>query len=167
MLGEEIKKDLISALKEKRETAVSTLRMLTSSMFNKEMEKRVKILGSEPNLTEEQLKEKVRLTDDEIIEAVSSEVKKRRDSIAGFEKGGRADLVEKEKAELDVLMKYMPKELTEDEIRAIVRAAVLKSGASEMKDIGVVMKEVSPQTKGKADGNIVAKVVKEELGGIA
>ncbi len=124
-------------------------------------------MESEPNLTEEQLKEKVRLTDDEIIEVVSSEVKKRRDSIAGFEKGGRADLVEKEKAELDVLMKYMPKELTEDEIRAIVKDAVLKSGASEMKDIGVVMKEVSPQTKGKADGNIVAKVVKEELGGIA
>ncbi len=165
MLGEEIKKDLISALKEKRETVVSTLRMLTSSIFNKEMDKRVKILGGEPNLTEEQLKEKVRLTDDEVIEAVSSEVKKRRDSIAGFEKGGRADLVEKEKAELDILMKYMPKELTEEEIRAIVKAAASKTRASGMKDIGAVMKEVSPQTKGKADGNLVAKIVKEELGG--
>lgn len=164
MLIEEIKKDLVSAIKEKRESAVSVLRMLTSSVFNKEMEKRVKILEKEPNLTEDQLKEKVKLNDDEAIEVVLSEVKKRRDSIAGFEQGGRTDLVNKEKAELDILMKYTPKELTEEEIRAIVKSAASKTGASSMKDIGIVMKEVQPQTKGKADGNLVARIVKEELG---
>ena len=89
MIVEEIKKDLISALKEKNESAVSTLRMVSSSIFNKEMEKRVKILEKEPTLTEEQLKEKVKLTDEEVIEVLSSEVKKRRDSIAQFEQGGR------------------------------------------------------------------------------
>ena len=164
MIVEEIKKDLISALKEKNETAVSTLRMVTSSIFNKEMEKRVKVLEAEPNLSEEQIKEKVKLNDEEVIEVVSSEVKKRRDSIAQFEQGGRTDLIEKEKTELEVLKKYLPKELTEDEIRKIVKDAIAKSGATDMKGIGLVMKEVSPQTKGKADGNVVAKIVREGLG---
>ena len=165
MLGEEIKKDLVSAMREKKESAVSTLRMLNSSIFNKEMEKRVELLKKEPNLSEEELKAKVKLSDEEVVEAVSSEVKKRRDSIAGFESGGRADLVAKEKEELDILMKYMPAEMTEEEIRKIVKEAVVKTGAADMKGIGLVMKEVQPQTKGKADGNLVAKVVKEELGG--
>jgi hypothetical protein len=164
MISEEIKKDLISALKEKNESKVSTLRMLTSSIFNKEMDKRVKILEAEPTLTEDQVKEKQKLTDEEIIEVVSSEVKKRRDSILQFEQGGRADLIEKEQSEMEMLKKYMPKELTEDEIRVIVKDAVSKTSAQGMKDIGIVMKEVSPQTKGKADGNLVAKVVREELG---
>jgi|WetSurMetagenome_2_1015567.scaffolds.fasta_scaffold353706_3 uncharacterized protein len=164
MIVEEIKKDLISALKEKNESTVSTLRMVTSSVFNKEMEKRVKVLEKEPSLTEEQLKEKVKLSDDEAIEVLASEVKKRRDSIAQFEQGGRPELAASEKLELDILMKYMPKELTEEEIRKIVRDAVAKSGAADMKGIGLVMKEVSPQTKGRADGNMVARIVKEELG---
>jgi len=164
MIVEEIKKDLISALKEKNESAVSTLRMVTSSIFNKEMDKRVKVLEKEPSLTEEQIKEKVKLTDEEVIEVLSSEVKKRRDSIAQFEQGGRPELAAGEKSEMGILMKYMPKELTEEEIRVIVKASIVKSGATTMKDIGLVMKEVSPQTKGKADGNMVAKIVREELG---
>jgi len=164
MIVEEIKKDLISALKEKNESAVSTLRMVTSSIFNKEMEKRVEILKKEPNLTEEQIKEKVKLSDEEVIEVLSSEVKKRRDSIAQFEQGGRPELAAGERNEIEILMKYMPKELTEEEIRTIVKDSIAKSGATTMKDIGIVMKEVSPQTKGKADGNMVAKIVREELG---
>jgi len=165
MIVEEIKKDLISALKEKNQSTVSTLRMVSSSVFNKEMEKRVKILEKEPNLTEEQLKEKVKLTDEEVIEVLASEVKKRRDSISQFEQGGRPELAASEKSEMEILMKYMPKELTEDEIRKIVKDAIVKSGATDVKGIGLVMKEVSPQTKGRADGNLVAKIVREELGG--
>jgi uncharacterized protein YqeY len=164
MIVEEIKKDLISALKEKNESTVSTLRMVTSSIFNKEMDKRVEVLKGEPSLTEEQLKEKAKLTDEEVLEVLSSEVKKRRDSIAQFEQGGRPELAAGEKAEMDILMKYLPKELTEEEIRVIVKDSVVKSGATTIKDIGIVMKEVSPQTKGKADGNLVAKIVREELG---
>ena len=164
MIVEEIKKDLISALKEKNESAVSTLRMVTSSIFNKEMEKRVEVLKSEPSLTEEQIKEKVKLTDEEVIDVLSSEVKKRRDSIAQFEQGGRPELAASEKIEMEILMKYLPKELTEDEIRVIVKDSIAKSGATDMKGIGLVMKEVSPQTKGRADGNMVAKIVREELG---
>lgn len=164
MIVEEIKKDLISALKEKNESTVSVLRMVTSSIFNKEMEKRVEVLKAEPNLTEEQLKEKAKLTDEEVIEVLSSEVKKRRDSISQFEQGGRPELADGEKNEMIILMKYLPKELTEEEIRVIVKESIAKSGATTIKDIGIVMKEVSPQTKGRADGNLVAKVVREELG---
>ena len=164
MILEEIKKDLISALKEKNESKVSTLRMLSSSIFNKEMDKRVKIVEKEPNLTEEELKEKQRLTDEEIIEVVSGEVKKRRDSISQFEQGGRQDLIEKEKLEMEVLKKYMPEELSEEKIREIVEDVVAKTGAQGMKYIGIVMKDVQPQTKGRADGNLVAKIVREKLG---
>jgi uncharacterized protein YqeY len=160
MLIEEIKKDLISSLKDKKEIAISTLRMVISSVFNKEMEKRVFVLESEPNLLEEELKEKIRLTDEEVQGVIFSEIKKRRDSVLEFEKGGREDLVLREKEEINVLMKYMPKELTEDEIKKIVKEAIQKI---ENKDIGSLMKEISPQTKGKADGKLVSKIVKEEL----
>jgi len=160
MLIEEIKKDLISSLKEKKQSAISSLRMVTSAIFNKEMEKRVLVLESEPDISEEELKEKIRLTDEEVEGVIFSEIKKRRDSISEFEKGGREDLILKEKEEIDVLMKYMPKELTEEEIKNIVKEAISKI---ENKDIGSLMKIVVPQTKGKADGSLVAKIVKEEL----
>ena len=154
MIIEEIKKELLSSLKEKKEPNISVLRMVISAVFNKEMEKRVSLSG----LPEEEIKEKMKVTDEEMEAIIFSEVKKRRDSISEFEKGGRTDLVEKEKAEIDVLMKYLPKELTEEEIREIVKEAV-----SNNNDIGSVMKEVVPKTKGKADGSLVARIVKEEL----
>ena len=160
MIIEEIKKDLISSLKEKNELASSSLRMVTSAIFNKEMEKRVSILESNPNISEEELKESLKLNDEEVIGVIFSEIKKRRDSIAEFEKGGRSELALKEKQEIDILMKYMPKELTEEEIRKIVKESLLKI---EIKDISHLMKEVVPQTRGKADGSLVAKIVKEEL----
>lgn len=154
MIIEEIKKELLSSLKEKKEPNISVLRMVISAVFNKEMEKRVSLGG----LPEEEIKEKMKVTDEEMEAIIFSEVKKRRDSISEFEKGNRADLVEKEKSEIDVLMKYLPKELTEEEIREIVKEAV-----SNNNDIGSVMKEVVPKTKGKADGSLVARIVKEEL----
>ena len=154
MIIEEIKKELLSSLKEKKEPNISVLRMVISAVFNKEMEKRVSL----SSLPEEEIKEKMKVTDEEMEVIIFSEVKKRRDSISEFEKGGRTDLVEKEKSEIDVLMKYLPKELTEEEIREIVKEAV-----SNNNDIGSVMKEVVPKTKGKADGSLVARIVKEEL----
>ena len=80
-----------------------------------------------------------------------------------FEKGGRNDLIEKEKAELEILKKYLPEEMGEEEIRNLIKEAIAKTNAQGMKDIGLVMKEISPKTKGRADGNLVAKIVKEEL----
>ncbi|MFA5228211.1 MAG: GatB/YqeY domain-containing protein [Candidatus Paceibacterota bacterium] len=145
MIIEKIKEDLISSLKEKKEPNISVLRMVISAVLNKEIEKR-----GTPN--------EGKLTDQEVEAVIFSEIKKRRDSIESFEKGGRNDLVVKEKAEIDVLMNYMPKEMTEEEIRKIVKEAIEKN-----KDIGSVMKEVVPKTKGRADGSLVARIVKEEL----
>jgi uncharacterized protein len=163
MVIEEVKKDLISLQKEKNETGVSVLRMLVSSIVNKSKDKRLKVATENPQLNDSELDSKSILTDEETIEVIASEVKKRRDSIQSFETGGRADLVEKEKGELEFLKKYLPQELTEDEIRLIVKEAKEKTNAQGMKDIGIMMKEISPKTKGRADGNLVAKIVKEEL----
>jgi hypothetical protein len=163
MLLEEIKKDLISFQKDKNETGVSVLRMLVSSIVNKGKDKRLKLANENPQLNDSELDEKSVLTEEEVIEAVSSEVKKRRDSIQSFEAGGRFDLSENENKELEILKKYLPKELTEEEIRVIVKEAKEKTKAVSQKDIGLIMKEIVPKTKGKADGNLVAKIVKEEL----
>ncbi|MCK9578025.1 GatB/YqeY domain-containing protein [bacterium] len=163
MLSEQIKQDLIAGQKAKDEKVVSCLRMLKAAITNKEIEKRLKIVESNPNLSEEDLSNQSRLNDEEIVEVISLEVKKRRDSILSFEKGGRMDLVERETAELNILKKYMPAELTEEEIRTLVRDIIGRVGASSIKDIGIVMKEVVPQTKGKSDGNLVGQIVREEL----
>jgi uncharacterized protein YqeY len=165
MISEQIKTDLIASQKAKDEVAVASLRMLKTAIMNKEIEKREKLFSIEANTTSEELDVKSKLTDEEIIEVVSSEVKKRRDSIASFESGGRGDLAEREKQEVEVLKKYMPAELTEEEVRNIVKEVLLKTGATTIKEIGLVMKEVVPQTKGRADGNMVGRMVREELGG--
>lgn len=163
MLAEQIKQDLIAGQKAKDEKTVSCLRMLRAAITNKEIEKRTEVSVANPALSEDQLVEQSRLNDDEIVEVVSLEAKKRRDSIASFEKGGRMDLVEGETAELNILKKYMPTELTEEEIREIVKNVIQKVGASSIKDIGIVMKDVVPQTKGRSDGNLVGQIVREEL----
>lgn len=145
MIIEKIKEDLTIALKEKKEINISVLRMAISAILNKEIEKR----GTS---------EEGKMTDEEVQAVIFSEIKKRRDSVESFEKGGRNDLAEKEKEEIDILMSYMPKEMTEEEIRKIVKEIV-----KNHKDIGSVMKEVVPKTKGRADGSLVARIVKEEL----
>ncbi|HOC53837.1 MAG TPA: GatB/YqeY domain-containing protein [Candidatus Pacearchaeota archaeon] len=160
---DEIKKDLVSFQKDKNETGVSVLRMLVSSIVNKGKDKRLKIANENQGMSDKELDEKSILSNEEVVEVIASEVKKRRDSIQSFESGGRLDLVEQETRELEILKKYLPKELTEQEIKNIVEAAKVKTGAATLKDIGLIMKEVVPQTKGKADGNLVAKIVKESL----
>jgi hypothetical protein len=150
---EKIKQNLNTALKEKKELEVSVLRQLLAAILNKEKEKRFKIKEEKD----------VQLTDEEVIEVISSEAKKRRESIVEFGKGKRQDLVEKEKKELEILEKYLPEQLSEEEIRKLAKEAIEKTGAKEIKDMGKVMQELMPQVKGKADGSLVGKIVKELL----
>ncbi|HWP93476.1 MAG TPA: GatB/YqeY domain-containing protein [Thermodesulfobacteriota bacterium] len=145
-LRNKIPEDLKNALKNKNQVELSVLRMLQSAIRNKEIEKN-----------------KAELTDEEVIQVVAGEIKKRRESIEGYLKGRRQDLVDRENAELDVLMKYMPRQMTEDEIREEARKAIRESEAKTLKEIGKVMKIIMPRTRGKADGALVNKVVKEEL----
>ncbi len=163
MLKQKIQNDLTKAIKGGDEISRSTLRMLLAAILNKEKEKRYKISKTEPDSTEKELAEKSVLTDGELIEVISSEVKKGKEAILEFKKGEREDLVKKEKAETEILQKYLPKQLSEEELKKIIKEAVEKVGAKEIKDMGKVMAEIMPKVKGKADGSEVSKIVKELL----
>ena len=153
-LEKRIKLDLKSAMFAKKELEVSVLRQLLAAVLNKEKEKRFK----------SKEEKEAYLTDQEFMEVILSEAKKRREAIDLFTKGGRADLAEKEKRELEILGKYMPEQMTAEEIKKLVMEAISKVGAKEMKDMGKVMAELMPKVKGKADGNLVGSIVKESLG---
>ena len=152
-LTEKIRFNLNSALKEKKTLEILVLRQLLAAILNKEKEKRFK--------TKEE--KDVQLTDQETVEVISSEAKKRREAIVEFGKGKRQDLVEKEKKELEILEKYLPEQLPEEEIRKLAKEAIEKSGAKEIKDTGKVMQELMPKFRGRTDGNLVLKIVKELL----
>jgi len=162
MLKEEIKDDLNRAIKGKDENACATLRMLLADVLSKEKEKRYN-LSKEGSLTEQELNDKSCLTDEEMIQSVSSEFKKRKEAIAEYEKAGRNELAEKEKAELKVLEKYMPEQLSKEEIEKLAQEAIDKVQAEDMKDMGKVMAELMPKVKGKADGQEVNKIIKDIL----
>ena len=163
MLQEKIRGNLNAALKEKRELETSVLRLVNAAILNKEKEKRYKLSKEKPELKEEELEKESQLTDEEVIDVISSEIKKRKEAIVLFEKGGRQDLVEKETKEKEILEKYLPEQLSEEEVKKLVNEAIAKTGAKEIKDMGRVMAELMPQIKGKADSSLVSKIVKETL----
>ena len=147
-LSEKIEEDLKIALRKKNEVVVSTLRMLKTALHNKEIELRPK---------------KEELTDELVLEVLAKEVKKRKDSIAAFEKGGRDDLASKEKKELALLKRYLPEELSDDKIKEVVDKVIKELGASGMADFGKVMGAVMGEVKGRAGGDKVSQIVKEQL----
>ena len=106
---------------------------------------------------------KKELDDEAVIGVISKEVKMRKDSVEEFKKGGREDLVAKTEAEIAVLMPYLPQQLSEDEIRSLVQAAVEQVGASSPKDMGKVMGAATKKLAGQADGRLISTIVKELL----
>lgn len=161
MLKERILGDIALSAKNKEETALSVLRMLSAAILSKEKEKRYKLSKS---VKEAELEEKSVLTDEEIMDVISSEAKKRKEAILAFEKGNRPELAEKERKELEVLMKYMPEQLSSEELKKMVKDAIDKVGAKEIKDMGKVMAELMPKVKGRADGGEISKIAKELMG---
>ncbi len=155
---EKIQQDLKAALKDKNELEILTLRQLLAAFLNKEKEKQYKL--NKQNATGD-----FALTEEEMIDAVSAEAKKRREAIDGFVKGGRQEQADKERKELVILQKYLPEQLSEEEIKNLVKIAVAKTGSKEIKDMGKVMAELSLKIKGKAEGSLVSKIVKELLVG--
>ncbi|MDO8473992.1 MAG: GatB/YqeY domain-containing protein [bacterium] len=158
-----IQEDLKQSMLKKNELRTGTLRMLLAAVSNKEKEKRYKMSKAEPNLSEQELQAKSELSLQEVQDAVSSEVKKRREAAEGFEKGGRKEQAEKERQEMEILLPYLPTQLSEDEIRQLVKDVIAKVRAAGPQDFGKVMGVLAPQTRGKADGNLVSKIVKELL----
>ena len=161
MLKDKIKADFKEAFKVKNQVKLSVLKMVSSEIGNAEINKRAKLIKSSQS---ENVEVASALNDEEVLQVVSREVKKRKDSIEAFEKAGRLELAEKEKAELAALMAYMPEQLSEAAIRDLAKKAVEQSNAKGEKEIGKVMAVLAPQVKSKADGALVNKVVRELLG---
>jgi len=160
-LKEKIQTDIKKAMQEKDQLKVTVLRMLMASIFNKEKAKRAKLSKTEEDL--EKLDELSQLTDEEITEVISSENKERKDSIEQYKKGDRQDLADQEKKELDILKDYLPEQMSEDEVRKIVKEKINETGASTPQDTGKVMGALMSELKGKADGGMVNRIVQEEL----
>lgn len=149
MLKDQITADMKEAMKAGNAPRLGVLRMLISALNNKKLEKRAKSGKDED------------LTDEEALEIVAREVKKRKESITAFTTGGRADLAENEQSELVILTPYLPAQMSEAEVTAAVLRII---AAAPVKDFGAVMKDVMKELKGKSDAAFVSKLVKEKLG---
>lgn len=145
----DINSDLKEAMRAREEFRLSTLRMLSAALKNKKIE-----LGN-----------KNELTDDEIIGVLKTEAKKRRDSAAIYEEGGRPELAEKEKAEIEIINKYLPEMMSEADLEKIARDLVASMGEVGPGDFGRVMGALMARVKGKADGALVNQVLKKVLAG--
>ncbi len=145
-LKDQIQKDLIENMKAKNEAAVGAIRMLKTSIMKFETAGEAKTAN-----------------DEEIIQLVNKEIKQRKDSIEQFEKGNRPELAAKEKAEMAFLEKYMPAQMSEDEIKAIIKEGMAATGASTKADLGKLMGAIMPKVKGKADGGLVNRLVQSML----
>lgn len=148
-LKDRLRTDLTAAIKARDEVRSSTLRMVLTAITNAE------VAGK-------QAKE---LTDDDVLAVLTSEAKKRREAATAFTDGGRDEMAAKETAEAAVIADYLPEPLTEDEVVALVTAAIAETGAAAegMRAMGKVMGRVTPQVKGRADGAFVAAEVKRQL----
>ena len=145
-LSKQIVADLTASMKAQDASRTSTLRMVKAAMMNRQIEK-----GSE-------------LDDDDMQKLLRSLVKQRRDSIEQYEKAGRQELVDKEKAEIEVIETYLPQAASQEEIEQAVAAAISETGASSMKDMGKVMKAAQTALAGKnADGRMISEIVKAKL----
>ncbi|MGB6838962.1 MAG: GatB/YqeY domain-containing protein [Microgenomates group bacterium] len=145
MITDNIKKQIIEAMKAKDEIRLSTLKLLSSALHNAEIDKR----GD--------------LTEEEELEVVRREAKKRKDAIEAYEKAGATERAEREKKELVILQKYLPQELSDEEIEKIVDEAISATGAENIKDMGKVIGFVMGKAKGKADGKKVSELVRLKL----
>jgi uncharacterized protein YqeY len=164
MLKQKIQQESTEALKSGDQFLLGTLRMLLASIQNKEKEKRFKISKEHSEYGEDKLTKDSELIDDEVVSVISSEIKKRNDAIALYKQGNRPELAEREQKEIVVLKKYLPAQLSEEEIKKLAVESIAATGAKETKDMGKVMADLSSKIKGKADGGTVSKIVKELLG---
>jgi len=147
-LQEKIDSDLKEAMRAKEAERLSVLRMVKSAMMNAVIEKH----GAGG-----------KLTDSDAILVLRKQVKQRQDSVAGFEKGGRRELAEKERREIGILSGYLPQPLTAEEVASIVQAAIAEAGASSKAQMGQVMKIVNEKAAGGADGRTLSEAVQKAL----
>jgi len=163
MLKRQIQLDVTEALKRGDQIVAGVLRLALAAIISKEKEKRYKISKEKSDLKEEILIKESELTGDEVINILSSEIKKRKDAIFLYEKGNRPELADKEKKEIEILKKYLPEPLPIEELKKLIKESITKVGAKTIKDMGKIMADLMPKIKGKADNSEVIKIVKEIL----
>ena len=145
MLKEKLLEDLKSAMKDKNVNRKNTVQMVRASILQVEKDK------------------KIELNDDQILEVIAKEFKKRNDSLADYEKSGREDLIAQIKEEMAVLEEYLPKKLSEEELTEKVKEIIAQVGATSMKDMGTIMKNAKEQLGVTADGKMINEIVKKLL----
>ena len=144
-LKERLADDLKAAMKDKNVVRKNAVQMIRAGVLQIEKDK------------------KITLDDEGVLDVIAKQLKQRRDSLPDYEKSGREDLIAELKAEMDVLMEYLPAQLSREELEEIVRQAVADTGASSMKDMGKIMATVMPKTKGRADGKMINEIAKAML----
>jgi uncharacterized protein YqeY len=185
-IKDQLQADLKTAMLSKQELRRDVIRFTQASLKNAELAKQQKLVKERSHLwqtgkidengnpiideaeRDKQLAEiakLVPLTDEEQLSVLTTEVKRRRETIADAEKAGRADLIAREQAELDVVLGYLPKQMSREEVTAAAQAVIAEVGAKGPADTGKVMGKLMPQLKGKAGGKMISEVVKELLGG--
>lgn len=162
MLKQKLQKELGESLKSGDQVKRLVLGMVMTAIKNKELIKRQQLSKTASDTGE--LEKQSQLTDEEVLEVIASEVKKRKESVEQFQAGGREELAQKEKAEMDILLTYLPEQMGEDEIRAEIQKTISELNASGPKDMGKVIGAVMAKLKGRADGGLVSKIAKELLG---
>ena len=148
MLKDKIQEDLKAAMLAKDVDKLSTIRMLKSALQYYEIQKGG--AGYEA-------------TDEDVIDVIGKEIKKRKESIELYKQGGREDTAAKEQKELETLEAYLPEQMGEDEVRKLVEEAIKQTGAASPQDMGKVMAALMPKVKGKADGTLVSNLVRDTL----
>ncbi|GMQ60049.1 GatB/YqeY domain-containing protein [Vallitalea sediminicola] len=137
--------DMKSAMKEKNTLRKNTIQLVRSAILQEEKDNHVE------------------LSDDDIINIISSQVKKRKSSLPEYEKSGRTDLVDDLKVEINILMSYLPKQLSDEELISIVKSTIEEVGASSMKEMGKIMSAIIPKVQGKADNKRVSEIIRSIL----
>lgn len=145
MLKEKLMADLKNCMKEKLDLRKNVVQMIRAAILQVEKDKQIE------------------LTDEQIVEIMAKEAKKRRDSLADYEKSGRTDLIDQIKQEISIIEEYLPKQLSKEEVKAIVQSIVTEIGATSMKDMGAVMKAAKGKIGPASDGRTINEVVKEIL----
>lgn len=145
-LRERLTEQMKDAMKAREELRLSVIRMIRSAVKNRDIEL------------------KRELNEQEIVEVIATLGKQRRESIRLFKEAGRQDLVEKEEKELDILLGFLPQQLSREEVSALIEKIIAECGAQGGKDMGRVMKALSPHVAGRADGKTVSDMVREKLG---
>ena len=148
-LKEQLTEDLKDAMRQGDALRRTTIRFVLSAIHNDEIAKQTD------------------LDEAGVIQVLTKQAQQRRDSIESFQDADRPDLIDKEQSELDIISAYLPEQMSEGEVKALVQQALADSGATGPQDMGKVMKELMPKTRGKADGKIVSSLVNEALRGMA